>query len=337
MDIFRELASSMKGNNVFISPVSISAVLNILYHGANGTTAEQLSKYIKNDDDTKCGAFKSVSKVYGRYSTEFKYSFLENMGDKFQTVDFNSGNIVDAVNKWVSVFTNGKINPLLTNPVSSNTCLLAVSAVYFKAKWLHPFNKNFTHEHDFHVSKTNTEKVNMMYMSDEIFNYTNVKESFGNFSMLELPYIGNTSMIIILPNEIDGLDSIEKNLTDANFSKWCNDLSGNYVDVSIPKFKVTGTYDLIEPLVKLGMTDVFGSNGDYSNMCDSEVTIDAMIHKTYINVNEEYTEAAAATCVLATDGASNTIDFRADHPFIYVIRHVNGTVLFVGRFCSPSD
>ncbi|AOP31880.1 serpin [Volepox virus] len=335
MDIFREIASSMKGN-IFISPASISAVLNILYHGANGSTADQLSKYIK-DDHTKCGAFKSISKVYGRYSAEFKYSFLENMGNKFQTVDFNAGNITDTINEWVSVFTNGKINPLLTDKVSPDTCLLAISAVYFKAKWLYPFNKEFTKEYVFHVSNTDTVTVNMMYICDEIFNYATIKESFGIFSMIELPYIGNTSMIIILPDKIDGLKSVEQNLTDDKFSKWCNHLSGNYVDVHIPKFKITGSYDLIEPLVNLGMTNVFGSNGDYSNMCYSDVNIDAMIHKTYIDVNEEYTEAAAATCALVTDGASIAKDFCADHPFIYVIRHVNGTILFVGRFCSPSD
>ncbi|AKJ93819.1 serpin [Raccoonpox virus] len=337
MDIFREVASSMKGNNVFISPISISEVLNVLYHGANGSTAKQLSKYINDNDNTKCGAFKSVSKVYGRYSTEFKYSFLENIGTKFQTVDFTSDKITDSINKWVSVCTNGKINPLLTNPLSPDTCLLVISAVYFKAKWLHPFNKEFTQECDFHVSKTSTEPVNMMSIYDEVFNYAIVKESFGNFSMIELPYVGNTSMIIILPDELDGLDSIEQNLSDGNFSKWCDNLTGDYVDVHIPKFKTTGSYDLIDYLVNLGMTDVFGANGDYSNMCDSEVNIDAVIHKTYIDVNEEYTEAAAATCALVTDGASITKEFRADHPFIYVIRHVNGAVLFIGRFCSPSD
>ncbi len=93
----------------------------------------------------------------------------------------------------------------------------------------------------------------------------------------------------------------------------------------------------MDTLIKLGLTDVFYSTGDYINMCNSDVSVDAMIHKTYIDVNEEYTEAAAATSVLVADCASTvTNEFCADHPFIYVIRHVDGKILFVGRYCSPT-
>lgn len=143
--------------------------------------------------------------------------------------------------------------------------------------------------------------------------------------------------MVILPNKIDGLESIEQNLTDTNFKKWCNSLKATFIDVHIPKFKVIGSYNLVDTLIKLGLTDVFYSTGDYINMCNSDVSVDAMIHKTYIDVNEEYTEAAAATSVLVADCASTvTNEFCADHPFIYVIRHVDGKILFVGRYCSPT-
>ncbi|ABD97767.1 SPI-2/CrmA IL-1 convertase [Taterapox virus] len=342
MDIFREIASSMKGENVFISPSSISSVLTILYYGANGSTAEQLSKYVEKEENTdKVSAqnisFKSMNKVYGRYSAVFKDSFLGKIGDNFQTVDFTNCRTIDAINKCVDVFTEGKINPLLTEQLSPNTCLLAISAVYFKAKWLMPFEKEFTSDYPFYVSPTEMVDVSMMSMYSEPFNHASVKESFGNFSIIELPYVGDTSMMVILPDKIDGLESIEQNLTDTNFKKWCNSLEATFIDVHIPKFKVTGSYNLVDTLVKLGLTNVFYSTGDYSNMCNSDVSVDAMIHKTYIDVNEEYTEAAAATSVLVADCASTvTNEFCADHPFIYVIRHVDGKILFVGRYCSPT-
>ncbi|AAY97379.1 bifunctional SPI-2/CrmA protein/IL-1 convertase [Monkeypox virus] len=342
MDIFREIASSMKGKNVFISPASISSVLTILYYGANGSTAEQLSKYVEKEENMdKVSAqnisFKSMNKVYGRYSAVFKDSFLGKIGDKFQTVDFTDCRTIDAINKCVDIFTEGKINPLLDEPLSPDTCLLAISAVYFKAKWLIPFEKEFTSDYPFYVSPTEMVDVSMMSIYGEPFNHASVKESFGNFSIIELPYVGDTSMMVILPNKIDGLESIEQNLTDTNFKKWCNSLEATFIDVHIPKFKVIGSYNLVDTLIKLGLTDVFYSTGDYINMCNSDVSVDAMIHKTYIDVNEEYTEAAAATSVLVADCASTvTNEFCADHPFIYVIRHVDGKILFVGRYCSPT-
>ncbi|AUO38499.1 IL-1 convertase [Vaccinia virus] len=218
-----------------------------------------------------------------------------------------------------------------------NNCLLAISAVYFKAKWLTPFEKEFTSDYPFYVSPTEMVDVSMMSMYGELFNHASVKESFGNFSIIELPYVGDTSMMVILPDKIDGLESIEQNLTDTNFKKWCNSLEATFIDVHIPKFKVTGSYNLVDTLVKSGLTEVFGSTGDYSNMCNLDVSVDAMIHKTYIDVNEEYTEAAAATCALVSDCASTiTNEFCVDHPFIYVIRHVDGKIFFVGRYCSPT-
>lgn len=128
MDIFREIASSMKGKNVFISPASISSVLTILYYGANGSTAEQLSKYVEKEENMdKVSAqnisFKSMNKVYGRYSAVFKDSFLGKIGDKFQTVDFTDCRTIDAINKCVDIFTEEKsihywMNHCLLIPVS---------------------------------------------------------------------------------------------------------------------------------------------------------------------------------------------------------------------------
>ncbi|APG58379.1 putative serine proteinase inhibitor 2-like protein [BeAn 58058 virus] len=175
-----------------------------------------------------------------------------------------------------------------------------------------------------------------MRLNDEVLNYNHVEELFGNFSVIELPYIGNASMVVILPDEIDGLYNIEQNITDDYFNNLCKNLIPAFVDVSLPKFKVSGNYNLINILSKLGLEDVFNSKGDFSNMYDSTINIDEFIHKTYIDVSEKYTEAAAATCMLMSD-CGRTKVFCVNHPFMYVIKDTSNKILFVGRLVYPTS
>ncbi|AFB76967.1 serine protease inhibitor SPI-2/CrmA [Cotia virus SPAn232] len=335
MDIFKEIVSLDTNKNIIISPFSISDVLTILYYGANGETANQLKKYFKIIDSTKCISMKTLSKVYGRNTAPFKKIFLETIGENFSMVDFNSKNTLKDINESVKKYTNGKIYPLITS-IPQDTCLIAISAVYFNAKWLHPFSVELTSKKDFMISENDTVEVDMMNLNDEIFNYGHFNKSFGSFSIIELPYIGNTSMVIILPDDINGLYDIEKNLTDEMFNNFYYDLISTSISVYIPKFKLSVEYNLENILSKMGLCDVFGPRGDFSNMCDSVVNINKFIHKVYIDVNEEYTEAAAATSVLMCDCANYKV-FNANHPFMYVIRHLNGNILFIGRFVSPID
>ena len=163
-----------------------------------------------------------------------------------------------------------------------------------------------------------------------------------SFQGLELPYVDDElSMIILLPKETDGLDEFEKTLTVENLSKWLSRLYKREVIVSVPKFKMTSQFSLASVLKSMGMTDAFSSNANFSGINGKrDLFISAVIHKAYIDVNEEGTEAAAATAVtirLTSIGPSQTPIFRADHPFLFLIRdNHSGSILFIGRVMNPN-
>ncbi|AEN03754.1 SPI-2/CrmA inhibits Fas-mediated apoptosis, IL-1 convertase, lipoxygenase pathway [Yokapox virus] len=336
MDIFKEIAQLNKGDNILISPVSISSLLKIFYNGASGDTKEQLYKYVKDNTDTsKATGFVTESRLYARSSIDFKDDFMDKMEDKIVKVDFfnNSKEIKDDINQWVNKLTNGNINPLLINQLSINTKMIGINVSYFKGEWLHPFNKSDTFIDNFYISKTDTVPISMMYIND-VFRYSYEEQKFGSFYIIDIPYIGNTSMVVILPYEIDGLSSIENNLTIDNFNKWCDKLENHDLELYMPKFKSIESYDMIDIFTRMGLNDIF-YNGDFSNMTDSPIYINDIVHKTYIDVNEDYTESAAATYSLITDCATMPKKIRINHPFIYIIKQTNGNIMFMGRFCSP--
>ncbi|UYL70134.1 Serpin, partial [Monkeypox virus] len=231
MDIFKELILKHTDENVLISPVSILSTLSILNHGAAGSTAEQLSKYIENmnentPDDKKddnndmdvdipyCATLATANKIYGSDSIEFHASFLQKIKDDFQTVNFNNANQTkELINEWVKTMTNGKINSLLTSPLSINTRMIVISAVHFKAMWKYPFSKHLTYTDKFYISKNIVTSVDMMVGTENDLQYVHINELFGGFSIIDIPYEGNSSMVIILPDDIEGIYNIEKNIT----------------------------------------------------------------------------------------------------------------------------
>ncbi|AXN74995.1 seprin [Akhmeta virus] len=359
MDIFKELILKYNDENVLISPVSILSTLSILHHGASGSTAEQLSKYIENatkdtnekDTDTNndnndmdidipyCATLATANKIYGSDSIEFHASFLQKIKDDFQTVNFNKANQTkELINEWVKTMTNGKINSLLTSPLSINTRMTVVSAVHFKAMWKYPFSKHLTYKDKFYISKNLVTSVDMMVSTENDLPYAHINESFGGFSIIDIPYAGNSSMVIVLPDEIEGIYNIEKNITDENFKNWCSKLSTKSIDLYMPKFKVemTEPYNLVPILENLGLTNIFGYYADFSKMCNETITVENFLHKTFIDVNEEYTEAAAVTGVFMTNFSMvYSKKVYVNHPFMYMIKDNTGRILFIGRYCYP--
>ncbi|QED21154.1 serine protease inhibitor-like SPI-1 [Borealpox virus] len=350
MDIFKELIIKHNDDNVLISPVSILSALSILYHGAAGSTAEQLSKYIENTEDKDansdimdidipyCATLATANKIYGCDSIKFHASFLEKIKDDFQAVNFHNANQTkELINEWVKTMTNGKINPLLTSPLSINTRMTVVSTVHFKATWKYPFSKDLTYD-KFYISKNLVTSVDMMVRNETDLLYTHINESFGGFSIIDIPYVGNSSMVVILPDNIEGLYNIEKNITDENFKNWCSKLSTKRIDLYMPKFKVemTEPYNMVPILENLGLTNIFGYYADFSKMCNDTITVEKFLHKTFIDVNEEYIEAAAATGVFITNFSMvyNTKVY-INHPFMYIIKDNIGRILFIGRYCYP--
>uniref|UniRef100_G1PVK3 Serpin domain-containing protein n=1 Tax=Myotis lucifugus TaxID=59463 RepID=G1PVK3_MYOLU len=385
VDLFRTLKDNNPSGNIFISPMSISSALAMVFLGARGTTKAQMSKAVThvkkvtkagrersetlhfdavkeihssfqslNADINKRGApyvLKLANRLYGEKTYEFLPEFLastqEMYGAELASVDFQRAfeDVRKVINEWVKGQTEGKIPELLAaGDVNNMTKLVLVNAIYFKGNWQEKFSKTATTDATFRLNKKDTKTVKMMYQKSKFpFGYIEDLKC----RVLELPYQGrDLSMVILLPDDIEdeatGLKKIEEQVTLEKLHEWTKpeNLSSIKVNVHLPRFKLEESYDLNSHLVSLGIEDLFNSKADLSGMARArDLFISKIIHKSFVEVNEEGTEAAAATAVIGL-GCSlmpETVEnFVADHPFIFFIRHNPSTnILFLGRLSSP--
>ncbi|NXL32281.1 SPB10 protein, partial [Glaucidium brasilianum] len=248
------------------------------------------------------------------------------------------------INAWVEKQTEGKIKNLLASQdVTYATKLVLINAIYFKAEWEEKFPAENTILQPFRLSKNKTKPVKMMHM----------RHTFPVFIMetmkvIELPYVKHElSMFILLPNDIKdsttGLEQLERELTYEKLSEWTDsrNMTETLVDLYLPKFTMKEKYDLGGNLNSLGMRRAFNSSADFSGMAEKgDLLISRILHKSFVAVDEKGTEAAAATVIISvTSGPlDHALKFKVDHPFHFFIRHNKSkTILFFGRFCSPSE
>ncbi|KAM7229792.1 hypothetical protein CapIbe_019908 [Capra ibex] len=389
VDLFRTLTEHNPAGNIFISPFSISSALAMVFLGARGDTAAQLSKVLHfegveihsgfqslNADINKHGApytLKLANRLFGEKSYDFLPEFLASTQKMYNaelaSVDFlrASEEARKSINEWVKGQTGGKIPELLASGmVDSLTKLVLVNAIYFKGSWQEkfmveatkdaPFRLNKVRVDDwqekfmveatkgapFRLNKKETKTVKMMYQKKK-FPFGYIKDL--KCRVLELPYEGkDLSMVILLPDDIQdeatGLKKIEQQLTLEKLREWTQPESLDLLEVRVqlPRFKLEESYDLSEPLARLGARDLFGSKADLSGMSGaSDLFISKVVHKSVVDVNEEGTEAAAATGAIAQYAMlMPEEEFVADHPFIFFIRHKPSShILFLGRLSSP--
>ncbi|KAK7824771.1 hypothetical protein U0070_020278 [Myodes glareolus] len=367
LELFRTLTEDNSTGNIFISPFSISSALAMVFLGTKGDTAAQLSKAFHfdavedvhsrfqslNAEVSKRGAshtLKLANRLYGEKTYDFLPEFLASTqkmyGADLAPVDFQhaSDDARKVINKWVKDQTEGKIPELLAaGVVDSMTKLVLVNAIYFKGMWKDKFRKQDTTDAPFRLNKKDTKTVKMMYQKKKLpIGY--IQDL--NCKVLELPYQGEElSMVILLPEDIEdestGLKKIEEQLTLEKLQEWTKreHLENIDVHVKLPRFKLEESYTLNSNLGRLGVQDLF-SNGkaDLSGMSGSrDLFISKIIHKSFVEVNEEGTEAAAATGGIATfTMLLPEEEFTVDHPFLFFIRHnPTANVLFLGRVCSP--
>ncbi|XP_015090176.2 leukocyte elastase inhibitor [Vicugna pacos] len=366
LDLFRTVNESNPAGNIFFSPFSISSALAMIFLGTRGNTSEQMSKalYFKeveeihsrfqslNADINKCGAaytLKVANRLFGEKTYDFLPEFLASTqkmyGAELASVDFQqaSEDARKAINEWVKGQTEGKIPELLASGVvDSMTKLVLVNAIYFKGNWQEKFATEATHDATFRLNKKDTKTVRMMYQKKKLpLGY--IKDL--KCRVLELPYQGgDLSMVILLPDDIEdestGLRKIEQQLTLEKLRKWtkADRLEHLEVSVHLPRFRLEESYDLTAPLARLGVQDLFCSKADLSGMSGTrDLFVSKVVHKSFVEVNEEGTEAAAATAgVVAYAMLMPEENFIADHPFIFFIRHnPSGNILFLGRLASP--
>ncbi|XP_036914083.1 serpin B6-like [Sturnira hondurensis] len=353
--------------NVFFSPMSISSALAMVLLGAKGNTAAQmvqalsLSKSGGAGEDVHQGfqslltevnrtgtqyLLRTANRLFGGKSYAFNSSFKDSC-HKFYQAEMEELDFFKAaeearthINSWVAKKTEGKITDLLSpNSVNADTHLVLVNAIYFKGNWDIQFKKE-TKERLFKISKNEEKPVQMMFKSST-FKMTYIGEIFTK--ILVLPYVGKElNMIIMLPDENVDLEMVEKNLTYEKFIEWTrpDTMDEKEVDVSLPRFKLEENYDLEDVLRSLGMTDAFEpATADFSGMSPvRDLFLSKVVHKSFVEVNQEGTEAAAATLALIVIGCASfpTNRFCADHPFLFFIQHSKtNSILFCGRFSSP--
>ncbi len=349
--------------NLFFSPYSISSALGMTYGGARGDTADQMAatlhfgqdqdkfhpafgqlvKQINGDGKPRSYELSTANALWLQHDYHFLPDYLKlvnaNYGAELREVDFKTATeqTRQAINGWVEKQTKDKIKELFKPGVLDSTSrLVLTNAIYFKGTWASPFLKTATHDEDFHLAADKQVKVPMMHHKAH-FGYAETDK----LQVLEMTYKGNDlSMVVLLPKKVDGLADLEKSLTTDNLNAWTSKLQKPEVVVALPKFQMTSEFQLNSVLSDMGMKDAFTDKANFGGMSSSrDLYIQAVVHKAFVDVNEEGTEAAAATGV-AIGRMSVPIDqpkmFRADHPFVFVIRDVrNGSVLFVGRVMNP--
>jgi serpin B len=238
------------------------------------------------------------------------------------------------INDWVEQHTNDKITNLFPPGVpDAGTRLVLTNAVYFKGSWKNKFDPARTHEAAFTLADGKSVQVPMMEQ-EQYFNYWPERD----LQVLEMPYAGDTlSMVVLLPSKTDGLADLEKVLDAKTLGDWLGKLRNQKVAAFLPRFTTTSSSRLDHPLQALGIHDAFSSSvADLSGMTGKkDLFISAVVHKAFVDVNEEGTKAAAATGV---EAKSEPYRFRADHPFIFLIRDMrSGSILFIGRVMNPKE
>jgi len=244
--------------------------------------------------------------------------------------------------------TNNKIHDLIpAQAITEDTKLVLVNAVYFNSRWQIPFEISATVDGDFATSNGETKTARLMDQIDD-FNYMSQDTELGGSQLLELPYkFSEVSMIVILPKKETGLQSLENNLTSEALESALNKLqTSTRVHVTLPKFKVESSFSLADRLKSMGIKAAFDGNAaDFSGISSAaRLTISKVEHKVFVDVDEKGTEAAAATAVLMMAGMAMNeapppppIEFRADHPFLFLIRHNQSkAILFFGRVTDPT-
>jgi serpin B len=240
------------------------------------------------------------------------------------------------INEWVEDKTRDKIKEAIgPGLLDKETRLALVNAIYFKGNWEGQFDEEDTQDDSFKTSRKKTVTIPMMHQEGD-FGYW----ADENLQILEMPYAGeDLSMLVLLPKDGDGLPELESNLTSKNLREWTSELREQEVDVWFPKFKLEYAFGLEEALKAMGMIDAFSDDADFSGMEETrELYISAALHKAFIEVNEEGTEAAGITGIVM-ERTSIVINpqFRADHPFVFLIQEKQtGSIVFMGRMNDPS-
>jgi serine protease inhibitor len=360
--LFAELGKQQPGQNIFISPASIALALAMVYNGASGATQREMAEALELaamslEDINRANAellrtmahadpqvrLVIANSLWARKGIAFDPDFLRR-GQEFykaeiEELDFTNPSAASIINSWVRQRTNGKIEKIIDR-IDAAAILFLLNAIYFKGNWTTQFDKRQTKVGAFHLIDGGRKQHPMMAQSGKYSYYQG-----RGFQAVSLPYGSRRlSMYVFLPEERSSLEAFQKTLNDKNWNAWMqqfHEMEGNIV---LPQFKLEYEVKLNEALKTLGITTAFDSRrADFARMCTGTaraISIDEVKHKTFVEVNEEGTEAAAVTSVgmvLAAFTPKQTFTLIVDRPFFCAIQdNQSGTILFMGSIVDPT-
>jgi serpin B len=359
-DLYKEIKTDSE--NLFLSPLSTYAALLIAYEGAGSSTRNEFKKVLHIDDDAVPENFRSFSAnlakwrdssnymnianaIWIQYDFKIESNYLDNVANKYlselKPVDFLKKNTASfQINQWVQDKTNGLIKEIISpTDLDDSTRIVISNAIYFIGKWENEFDKQLTKPDIFYSIKEDSTQTGFMNQTEYLKYFEN-----DHFQFVLVPYAGNDkSFGIILPKSRYGIAEIESGMNEGLLDTILNNLSYPEVKLSLPKFKLESGYSMTEPLKRMGLNSAFTPYADFSGITkEKKLFIDEIKHKAYIKINEEKTEAAAATVVIMRTSASrgdfhNQKIFKADHPFVFMILD-NKTrgIIFIGRYVKPA-
>lgn len=357
IELFKDLAVEEADSNIFISPVSAGLALAMAYNGADGATKDamqntlkisafnknQINEAYKNLMDQLTNSDPDVlleiaNSIWYEQNFIVKQAFFDinktYYNAQVRPLDFADPASVDTINHWVAQNTNNKITKII-DQIADDIVMYLINAIYFKGIWKYIFDEEQTNDRPFFISENNSKQVPFMYI-EEYFDYADLNK----YEALKIPY-GNKdyAMVIIKPKSGTDVSIITEALSVEQWDTWMDEFSSRETMLHIPKFKFEYEKELNDLLKSMGMEIAFNKTlADFSNINDSvQLYIDKVKHKTYIDVNEEGTEAAAVTSVgIRVESIGNKVFFDANRPFLFAIIEENtGAIVFMGRMMNP--
>ncbi len=362
LNLFRDINKTTVGENLLISPLSVSMALGMTLNGAGGATKDAMEQTLgftgMGDEDinaTYADLIRGLTQVdpvvqmeignsiWYRPSLQVEQSFRDVNAAYFnaqiRSLNFTDPSAGGIINGWVSDATHGKIPSIVPDPVPTDIVMYLINAVYFKGSWTQRFDSAATKDESFTLSGGTTVPCRMMIATDTAGYFDD-----NGLQCADRPYgSGGFSMTVLLPPAGTDIDQFISGMTRDLWENWTNRLAASQVEIHMPKFKLSYYAKLNSNLADLGMGIAFTNAADFSGIDRrGNLAISEVLHKTFIQVDEEGTEAAAVTSVgmrtTATEGGNGAIPVIVlDRPFVYVIReHDTGTILFIGKLAEPS-
>ncbi|UMZ74273.1 serpin family protein [Natranaerofaba carboxydovora] len=349
-----------EGTNTLVSPLSINMALYMTYNGADSITKEEMEKALNLEgleleklneqmknlkeflEHTKDGVdFRVANSIWGREGeVNFLEEFVENNKEYYDSeineLDFSKQEASDIINDWVAENTEGKIDEIVGENIPARLLLYLINTTYFNGEWLEEFPEENTKEESFYT-KDDEEITHPMMKVEEEFPY---KEN-DLFQAVSLPYKDDIfQMTLFLPKEDKSLEELTDNLTKKNWEKWQDGFHTGEGTVKLPRFSYEYEKSLVDVLKNLGMETAFTS-ANFSKMLESsgDLFIDEVLHKSFIEVDEKGTEAAAATKVAVEEvAAPKPFEIEFNRPFFYVIENTEAdSILFMGTLYEPKE